>query len=65
MSDVVGSAAGVLWNYLSENGPTSISKLSKETELDTKTVQRALGWLHREDKLYFVMKGRTELVALK
>jgi predicted transcriptional regulator len=65
MSEIVGSAAGVLWNYLSAQGPTSVSKLSKETELDTKTVQRALGWLDREDKLNFVMKGRTELVALK
>ena len=65
MSEVVGSAAGVLWNYLSAQGPTSVSKLSKETELDTKIVQRALGWLDREDKLNFVMKGRTELVALK
>jgi len=65
MSSVVGSAAGVLWEYLSSQGPTSVTKLSKETELDTKLVQRAIGWLDREDKLAFQTKGRTELVALK
>ncbi len=65
MSNVVGSAAGILWDYLNAQGPTSVSKLSKETELDTKLVQRALGWLDREDKLDFEMKGRTELVTLK
>jgi hypothetical protein len=65
MSSIVGSAAGVLWEYLSAQGPTSVTKLSKETELDSKLVQRAIGWLDREDKLAFEMKGRTELVALK
>ena len=65
MSEVVGSAAGTLWDYLSEYGPVSVSKLTKETELDTKLVQRALGWLAREDKISFEMKGRTELVTLK
>ena len=65
MSDVVGSAAGTLWDYLSEHGPTSVSKLTKQTELETKLVQRALGWLDREDKISFQMKGRTEMVALK
>jgi DeoR/GlpR family transcriptional regulator of sugar metabolism len=61
----IGSAAGVLWTYLDTAGEVSISKLTKETELDTKTVQRALGWLAKEDKLSFSQKGRTEMVTLK
>jgi len=65
MSDLVGSAAGVLWDYLNAEGETSVSKLSKATELDSKTINRAIGWLAKEDKLTIALKGRTEIVALK
>jgi len=65
MSDSVGSAAGVLWNYLNAEGETSVSKLSKATDLDNKTIHRAIGWLAKEDKLIIALKGRSEIVALK
>jgi len=65
MTDSIGSAAGVIWQYLAENGAASIAKIGKETSLDSKLVQRAIGWLSKEDKLSFEMKGRTETVALK
>lgn len=65
MSDSIGSAAGVVWKFLDENGESSVSKLTKETSLDTKLAQRAIGWLAAEGKLTFDMKGRTEVVALK
>jgi predicted transcriptional regulator len=65
MSDLIGSAAGTVWKYLNKEGETSVSKLSKATNLDTKTLQRAIGWLAKEDKLTIALKGRTEIVALK
>ncbi|OUR64772.1 hypothetical protein A9Q79_05625 [Methylophaga sp. 42_25_T18] len=65
MSDLVGNAAGVLWNYLNAEGEASISQLTKATELDSKTIHRAIGWLAKEDKLTIALKGRTEMVALK
>lgn len=65
MLDVIGNAAGIVWKYLDANGESSVTKLAKETELDTKLVQRALGWLASEGKLTFVLNGRTELVSLK
>ncbi|PCH64108.1 MAG: hypothetical protein COC04_03845 [Gammaproteobacteria bacterium] len=65
MSDLVGSAAGTVWKYLNTAGETSVSKLSKATNLDSKTVQRAIGWLAKEDKLTIAIKGRTETVTLK
>jgi len=65
MSDSIGSAAGVVWEFLNSNGASSVSKLSKETALDTKLAQRAIGWLAAEGKLMFDMKGRTEVVSLK
>lgn len=65
MSDSIGSAAGVVWNYLDETGPSSITKMAKDTSLDTKVLQRAIGWLAKEDKVSFEVKGRTEVVTLK
>ena len=65
MSDQVGKAAGILWEHLNVEGETSVSKLIKATGLDSKTAQRAIGWLAKEDKLMVIVKGRTELVALK
>ncbi len=43
MTDAIGSAAGVIWQYLAENGVVSASKLAKDTKLDSKVLHRALG----------------------
>ncbi len=65
MTDVIGNAAGVLWTYLDKNGASSATKITKETKLDAKEVQRAIGWLAKEGKLTITTKGRTETIALK
>jgi predicted transcriptional regulator len=64
MSEEIGSAAGIVWNFLNEHGGSSATKLIKETGLDTKVAQRAIGWLAAEGKLYFDTKGRTEVISL-
>ncbi|MCF6251510.1 MAG: winged helix-turn-helix domain-containing protein [Methylococcaceae bacterium] len=65
MSDTIGNAAGEIWKYLDKNGATSVSKITKETGLSRNDVQRAIGWLAKEDNLNFEMEGRTELLSLK
>ena len=65
MADVIGHAAGKLWKYLNENGVSSATKLTKETKLDAKVVQRAIGWLAKEGKVTIEAKGRTEIIALR
>lgn len=65
MSNTTGYAAGKVWEYLNKNSSTSVSKVTKETELSRNEVQRAIGWLAKEDKLIFKMEGRTELLSLK
>ena len=45
MAGSIGISAGVVWQYLNENGESSVTKISKETKLDAKTTQRAIGWL--------------------
>ncbi len=65
MADSMGTAAGVVWKYLDTNGASSATKITKETSLDAKSVQRAIGWLASEGKLNIETKGRTETISLK
>jgi Winged helix-turn-helix domain (DUF2582) len=61
----IGAGAGKIWHYLDKNGPTSVSKVATETGLGKNEVQRAIGWLAKEDKLVVEMKGRVETLSLK
>lgn len=65
MPNTTGNAAGKIWEYLNKHSATSVSKVTKETGLSKNEVQRAIGWLAKEDKLNFEMEGRTELLSLK
>jgi len=65
MADSIGTAAGAVWNFLNTNGASSATKIAKDTSLDAKSVQRAIGWLANEGKLTLETKGRTETIALK
>lgn len=61
----IGEAAGKLWHFLDKNGPSSVTKASTETGLGKNEIQRAIGWLAKEDKLVIEMKGRIETLSLK
>ncbi len=65
MSNNIGDIAGKIWEYLDKNGATSVTKVTKETGATRNDIQRAIGWLAKEDKLTFKMEGRTELLSLK
>ncbi len=65
MRDVIGDAAGKIWHYLNENGDASVSKITTETGLGKNDVQRAIGWLLKEDKLNIETIGRAETLSLK
>ncbi|OAI10530.1 hypothetical protein A1359_16605 [Methylomonas lenta] len=65
MSDVIGEAAGKIWHFLKENGDASVTKVTTETGLGKNEVQRAIGWLLKEDKLNIEIVGRAETLSLK
>jgi biotin operon repressor len=65
MSHAIGKAAGIVWKYLDKNGPSSVNKVTTETGISRNDVQRAIGWLSKEDKLSIEMVGRTETLSLK
>ncbi|MEY3761096.1 MAG: winged helix-turn-helix domain-containing protein [Methylococcaceae bacterium] len=64
MSDIIGNAAGEIWNYLDKNGATSVAKLTRETKIDEKNIQRGIGWLAQEGKLFIEIINRAETVSL-
>lgn len=61
----IGAAAGKIWTYLEKNGASSVTKITTETGLGKNDVQRAIGWLAKEDKLAIELKGRVETLSLK
>ena len=60
MKDKIGTNAGLVWNALLV-GNLDIKALKKATKLNDKDVYAALGWLAREDKIYFV-ETESELI---
>jgi hypothetical protein len=65
MTSTISEAAGTVWHYLDKNGPSSVNKVTTETGINRNDVQRAIGWLSKEDKLSIEMVGRAETLSLK
>jgi predicted RNA-binding protein (virulence factor B family) len=65
MLNSIDDAAGKVWQYLDQNGATSVTKITNETGINKNDVQRAIGWLLKEGKLVIEVVGRTELLSLK
>jgi predicted RNA-binding protein (virulence factor B family) len=69
MTTTIGEIAGKIWHYLNENGANSVTKVTTDITVDTEIskndIQRAIGWLLKEDKLQIETKGRTETLSLK
>ena len=61
MKDKIGTNAGLVWNALLV-GNLDIKALKKATKLNDKDIYAALGWLAREDKIYFV-ETESELIV--
>lgn len=60
-----GVNAGMVWEGLNQNGPSTIDNIAKATGLRRELVYGALGWLGREDKIAVERRGRTLVFSLK
>lgn len=64
LEDTIGEVAGDVWDFLEENGETSVSRVTKGVDAPGTKVYMAMGWLAREDKLEFVDNKRGKSVHL-
>ena len=66
MKETIGTNAGIIWDYLDQNGKASLTKIRKECKLTIKDAYAALGWLAREGKVAFnELKDDYEVALLK
>jgi hypothetical protein len=63
MKEKIGTNAGIVWNALL-TGSMDIKSIRKNTNLLEKDLYAALGWLAREDKVYFVEANKELVVGL-
>jgi len=61
----IGVAAGKIWSYLNQNGQASPSQIVRATGMPRDLVQRAIGWLARENKLEFEKGKKGESIQLR
>jgi hypothetical protein len=60
----IGAAAGLIWNYLDQNGPVTLTRLAKEIDAPRDQVMQGVGWLAREGKIRFDETPRSKVIAL-
>jgi hypothetical protein len=63
MKEKIGTNAGFVWEALS-NGNLELKVLKKVTKLTEKDLYAALGWLSREEKIFFIENENEVLVGL-
>ena len=64
MKDKVIQVAGKTWKILGEKGALTIQQLAKTLKEKEDIVNQAIGWLAREDKIKYIIKGNRSLVCL-
>ena len=62
---IFGVNAGVVWESLNRNGPSTIDNIVKATGLRRELIYGALGWLGRENKIVVERRGRAKVFSLK
>lgn len=65
VESLFGENAGLVWEVLNQNGPSTIGDIIKYTTLRREEVYGALGWLGRENKIVMGMKGRAKIFSLR
>ena len=58
-------SAGQIYNYLSNKGEVTITKMKKDLSLEENFASMGLGWLSREDKLEYTQKAKSVTVKLR
>jgi hypothetical protein len=65
VESVFGVKAGIVWEALNQNGPSTIGDIVQATSLRREEVYGALGWLGRENKIAVERRGRAIVFSLR
>ncbi len=65
MIQSIGETAGKVYHALQSEGPLTLTRLKTSTGRDAFTLNAAIGWLAREDKIIVTKKGRSVTIALR
>lgn len=60
----IGETAGAIWETLSKEGPLPFAALMEEVNAPQSLFFMAIGWLSRENKVYFEPAGGDYIVRL-
>jgi len=64
MKEKIGEIAGKIWEILGEKGEMKISQLPGTMKEKGDIVYQALGWLAREEKIFYSQKKNHTFVSL-
>lgn len=53
LKNKIGENAGIIWAALNDIGDMNIKELKKTTRIKEKDIHLAIGWLSKENKLFF------------
>jgi len=62
--DTIGYTAGMIWHFLGDNGPTTMTQLVKAIDAPRDKVMQGVGWLAREGKICFEEGSRSKTIRL-
>ena len=61
----IGETAGEIWTLLSSDGAQTLAQLKKRLKGKGDTLDFAVGWLAREDKIEMTSEKKTTRIQLK
>jgi hypothetical protein len=61
----IGDTAGMLWHYLNDHGPRTVSQLVKDVDAPRDVIMQAVGWLAREGKVLIEEDRGKKTVGLR
>ena len=64
MKEKIGETSGRIWQILQKKGETNVLQLPRLLNEKSATVNQAIGWLAREDKIEFRSVGAKTFISL-
>ena len=64
MQETIVEKVGEIYNYLSEKGEVTTTKMKKDLNLDDNFAAMGIGWLAREGKINVTKRGNSTKLSL-